>query len=106
MGRVTADVASLIDHTVLKPDATQDEIETLCAEAREFGFMSVCVNPTWVDLAARRLTGSGVAICTVIGFPLGATLSEAKATEARRAVTARPEVWISGWPVDRLLETQ
>ncbi len=78
-------VAALIDHTLLKPDATRAQIEALCAEAARHRFKSVCVNPTWVAHAARRLTGSGVAVCTVIGFPLGANVPEIKAAEARRA---------------------
>jgi deoxyribose-phosphate aldolase len=84
-GPMRRDVARLIDHTILKPDATRKEIEKLCAEAAEHGFMSVCVNPTWVKLAAASLKGSGVAVCTVIGFPLGASTSETKAQEAVRA---------------------
>ena len=85
MGTVPGDVAKFIDHTLLKPDATQRQVETLCAEAREHRFKSVCVNPTWVSFAADRLAGSGVATCTVIGFPLGANHPEVKADEARRA---------------------
>lgn len=85
MGPVREDVAQLIDHTLLKPDATRSEVEALCAEASEHSFMSVCLNPTWVSLAAERLNGTGVAVCTVIGFPLGAGLPEVKAAEASRA---------------------
>ena len=85
MGRVSGEVASLIDHTLLKPDATRDQVDKLCDEAARHAFKSVCVNPTWVGHAARRLTGTGVEICTVIGFPLGATMPDAKAHEARRA---------------------
>ncbi|MFV9673382.1 MAG: deoxyribose-phosphate aldolase [Acidimicrobiia bacterium] len=80
------DVAKYIDHTLLKPDATADEIDVLCDEAEEFGFASVCVNPTWVKRAADRLRGSDVKTCSVIGFPLGATTPEIKAMEARRAL--------------------
>jgi deoxyribose-phosphate aldolase len=83
---VSADVAGYIDHTLLKPDATQSEVEQLCAEASEHVFASVCVNPTWVKLAARLLGGSRVAVCTVVGFPLGANTPEIKAMEARRAI--------------------
>ena len=79
-------VASAIDHTLLKPDATADDIETLCREAREWKFATVCVNPTWVALAARRLQGSGVGVCSVVGFPLGATTPDVKQYEARRAI--------------------
>lgn len=80
------DLAHTIDHTLLKPDATEAELHKLCAEARQFGFASVCVNPTWVSLCARELAGSGVEVCTVIGFPLGANTSAVKAEEARVAV--------------------
>src|SRR5437588_1450579 len=80
------DWSSLIDHTLLKPDASQTEIKRLCEEAARFHFASVCVNPTWVQAAACNLRGSGVPVCTVIGFPLGATLPDVKAYEARRAI--------------------
>jgi len=83
---VPLDLAKYIDHTLLKPDATADEIDVLCDEAEEFGFASVCVNPTWVKRAADRLRGSDVKTCSVIGFPLGATTPEIKAMEARRAL--------------------
>jgi len=80
------DWASLIDHTLLKPEATDEDIRVLCEEAARYRFASVCVNPTWVRAAACNLQGSGVPVCTVIGFPLGATLSDVKAYEARRAI--------------------
>lgn len=80
------DWASLIDHTLLKPEAAEADIRKLCDEARQFGFASVCVNPAWVKRAAEFLQGSGVPVCTVIGFPLGATLPDVKAYEARRAI--------------------
>ena len=80
------DWASLIDHTLLKPEASEADIRKLCKEAAEFGFASVCVNPAWVKSAAEFLKGSGVPVCTVIGFPLGATLPDVKAYEARRAI--------------------
>lgn len=80
------DWASLIDHTLLKPEAAESDIKKLCEEAAEFGFASVCVNPSWVRKAAGFLKGSGVPVCTVIGFPLGATLPDVKAYEARRAI--------------------
>lgn len=80
------DWASLIDHTMLKPEATDEEIKQLCAEAAKYHFASVCVNPTWVRIASCALQGSGVPVCTVIGFPLGATLPDVKAYEARRAI--------------------
>lgn len=80
------DWASLIDHTLLKPEATDEDIKRLCEEAARYRFASVCVNPTWVRVAACALQGSGVPVCTVIGFPLGATMSDVKAYEARRAI--------------------
>ncbi len=80
------DWASLIDHTLLKPEASESDIKKLCEEAVQFGFASVCVNPGWVKKAAEFLKGSGVPVCTVIGFPLGATLSDVKAYEARRSI--------------------
>ncbi|HEU0294004.1 MAG TPA: deoxyribose-phosphate aldolase [Anaerolineales bacterium] len=79
-------LAKMIDHTLLKPDATQQEIAQLCFEARKYEFASVCVNPTWVKLCARLLQGSIVKVCTVIGFPLGATSSETKAFETKTAI--------------------
>jgi deoxyribose-phosphate aldolase len=81
-----ADIARMIDHTLLKPDATREQIEKLCAEARQIGFASVCVNATWVPLCAHLLAGTDVAVCTVVGFPLGATLSQVKAFEAQEAI--------------------
>lgn len=80
------ELAKYIDHTLLKPDATRAQIEKLCAEAVAHGFASVCVNPCHIALAARRLEGSGVAPCCVIGFPLGASTTAAKAFEAADAV--------------------
>lgn len=79
-------LAKYIDHTLLKPDATQQEIAQLCYEARKYGFASVCVNPSWVSLCAQLLKGSEVRVCTVIGFPLGATSSESKAFETETAI--------------------
>ena len=76
----------LIDHTILKPDASIDSIKKLCQEAKEFDFMSVCVNPAFVSLCKKELEGSDVKVCTVIGFPLGATLPQSKALETREAV--------------------
>ena len=78
------DWASLIDHTLLKPEASESDIKKLCAEAVEFGFASVCVNPGWVKKAAGFLKGSGVPVCTVIGFPLGATLPDTPDQAPRR----------------------
>ena len=80
------DWASLIDHTLLKPEASESDIKKLCNEAIQFGFASVCVNPTWVKKAAEFLKGSNIPVCTVIGFPLGATLPDVKAYETRRAI--------------------
>jgi deoxyribose-phosphate aldolase len=80
------DWASLIDHTLLKPEATDEDIKRLCEEAARYRFASVCVNPSWVKVAACSLHGTGVPVCTVIGFPLGATLADVKAYEARRAI--------------------
>ena len=80
------DWASLIDHTLLKPEASESDIKKLCNEAVQFGFASVCVNPAWVKKAAEFLRGSSVPVCTVIGFPLGATLPDVKAYEARRSI--------------------
>jgi len=80
------DWASLIDHTLLKPEANEADIKRLCEEAASYRFASVCVNPAWVRAAACHLRGSGVPVCTVIGFPLGATLPDVKAYEARRAI--------------------
>ncbi len=80
------ELAKYIDHTLLKPNATREEIVKLCEEAREYKFASVCVNPAYVGLSAKLLEGSPVKVCTVIGFPLGATSSFVKATETRDAI--------------------
>jgi len=79
-------IARLIDHTLLRPDATHAEIVKLCQEARKYRFASVCVNPYWVPLAAAELAGSPVKVCTVIGFPLGATSTESKIAETEAAL--------------------
>lgn len=79
-------VAGMIDHTLLKPDATEEQIRKLCEEAKQFGFASVCVNPSQVPLAAELLRGSSVKVCTVIGFPLGATTPTVKEMETRDAI--------------------
>jgi len=76
----------MIDHTLLKPDATRANIEDLCREAAQFKFATVCVNPAWVALSARLLSGSGVGVCSVVGFPLGATIADVKGYETRRAI--------------------
>lgn len=83
---VPTDIAGYIDHTLLKPEATEEQIRQLCAEAVEFGFASVCVNPTWTPLASRLLAGAKPVVATVIGFPLGATLPDVKAYEVRRTL--------------------
>ncbi|HKA19727.1 MAG TPA: deoxyribose-phosphate aldolase [Blastocatellia bacterium] len=80
------EVARYIDHTLLKADATREEILKVCEEGVRYGFASVCINPTWVREAACALRGSGVKVCTVIGFPLGANVPDAKSYEARRAI--------------------
>jgi deoxyribose-phosphate aldolase len=80
------DLARMIDHTLLRPDATQKEIEKLCAEAKQYRFASVCINPSNVKLCAELLRDTDVKVCTVIGFPLGATSSAAKAFETDRAI--------------------
>ena len=85
-GGAPVGVASMIDHTLLKPDATRANIEELCREAAQFKFATVCVNPTWVALSTRLLAGSGVGVCSVVGFPLGATTPDVKGYETRRAI--------------------
>lgn len=78
--------ASMIDHTLLKAEATKEQIEKLCAEAKEFGFASVCVNPTWVKYCSELLQDSNVLVCTVIGFPLGTNTTAVKVFEAKDAI--------------------
>jgi deoxyribose-phosphate aldolase len=85
-GGAPGGVAGMIDHTLLKPDATRADIEKLCREAAEFRFATVCVNPSWVAAAARVLRGTGVGVCSVVGFPLGATTPDVKHYETRRAI--------------------
>ncbi len=85
-GGAPTGVAAMIDHTLLRPDATRGQIEDLCREAAQFKFATVCVNPTWVSTCARLLTGTGVGVCSVVGFPLGATTADVKAYETRRAI--------------------
>lgn len=79
-------VAGMIDHTLLKPEATEDDIKKLCSEAAKYKFASVCINPCYVKLSKSLLTGSGVKVCTVIGFPLGAATTETKRNEAEQAL--------------------
>lgn len=83
---MTTNIASMIDHTLLKQDATKEQVEKICAEAKEYTFASVCVNPTWVKISAELLTGTPVKVCTVIGFPLGASTPETKAFETTDAI--------------------
>jgi deoxyribose-phosphate aldolase len=85
-GGAPISVASMIDHTLLKPDATRRNIEELCREAAQFKFATVCVNPTWIATCTRLLAGSGVGVCSVVGFPLGATTGDVKEYETRRAI--------------------
>src|SRR5580700_8260134 len=86
MSLTESQIARLIDHTLLKPEATREDIQKLCQEALEYGFASVCVNPWNVSHAAELLRGSAVCVCTVVGFPLGATLPIVKALEAAEAI--------------------
>jgi deoxyribose-phosphate aldolase len=81
-------IASYIDHTLLKPDATGEQIDRLCAEAKEYGFASVCVNPYYVARCVKNLKGTDVKVCTVVGFPLGATTMETKVFETLQAVAS------------------
>ena len=85
-GATARDWAGFVDHTLLKPEASEADITRLCEEAAQYGFASVCVNPSWVKTSACVLRGSGVPVCTVVGFPLGATLPDVKAYETRRAI--------------------
>ncbi|MBP3038917.1 deoxyribose-phosphate aldolase [Bacillaceae bacterium Marseille-Q3522] len=83
---MTEKLAAMIDHTLLKANATKEQIEKLCLEAKEYQFASVCVNPTWVKLASQLLQDTNVKVCTVIGFPLGANTTETKVFEAKNAI--------------------
>ena len=85
-GGAAGTVAAMIDHTLLKPDASRADIEKLCREAAQFHFATVCVNPAWVAAAAGLLRGTGVGVCSVVGFPLGATTADVKHYETRRAI--------------------
>lgn len=86
LGPIKNELAKQIDHTLLKAEATQDQIEKLCKEAVQYGFASVCINPVWVRLCRDLVRGSGVLVCTVVGFPLGATTTETKAIETQKAI--------------------
>ncbi len=85
--RNRAELARMIDHTLLRPEATATQIDRLCDECIEYGFAAACVNPVWVERCARRLGGSSTVVASVVGFPLGASLPATKADEARRAVS-------------------
>jgi len=87
-GLSVRDIAAMIDHTLLKPQATDTDIRRLCQEARQYQFVAVCVNPYWVPLAAAELAGSAVRVATVAGFPLGANTTEIKVKEAETAIAA------------------
>jgi deoxyribose-phosphate aldolase len=84
--KTPADVAHYIDHTLLKPDATEDQIKKICEEAVKYSFYSVCVNSSWVEYCTKKLRGTKVKVCAVVGFPLGATDSRTKAYETRNAI--------------------
>ena len=84
----TPQLASYVDHTLLKPEASREQIATLCAEARQYGFASVCTNPVWTGFVREQLAGSDVLTCAVVGFPLGASATEVKAFETATAVAA------------------
>jgi deoxyribose-phosphate aldolase len=89
--KIDPSIAALIDHTILKPEATRADIVKVCREARQYSFASVCVNPYWVPLVRAELAGSKVKVCTVVGFPLGATSTEAKVAETAAALRAGAE---------------
>ena len=86
--RIDPSIAALIDHTILKPEATRNDVIKICREAREYNFASVCINPYWVPLVKAELSGSRVKVCTVVGFPLGATSTDAKVCETAAALRA------------------
>ncbi len=86
--RIDPSIAALIDHTILKPEATRNDVVKICREAREYRFASVCVNPYWVPLVKAELSGSTVKVCSVVGFPLGATSTDAKVCETAAALRA------------------
>ena len=104
-----------IDHTLLKADATYDKIETLCAEAKEYDFASVCVNSYWVSACAELLKGTDVKVCTVVGFPLGAMSTKAKAFETAAAIAdgakeidmyAAMRIWRKWWKPEQIVSVQ
>lgn len=102
----SAEIAQLIDHTLLKPDATASQIERLCDEALQHGFISVCINPTFLPEAAEKLAGSAVKLCTVIGFPLGANGTAVKSAETEQAIAAGATEVDMVMPVGRLKAQQ
>jgi len=81
-----SELAAIIDHTILKPETKKDDVMKVCEEAKKYNFASVCINPTWVRLVANELKNSTVKVCTVIGFPLGASTSDVKAYETKKAI--------------------
>ena len=89
--RIDPAIARLIDHTILKPEATRNDVVKICREARQYEFASVCINPYWVPLVRSELKGSPVKVCTVVGFPLGATSTEAKVAETAAALRSGAE---------------
>lgn len=97
-------IAKMCDHTLLKAFAQKGQIEKLCEEAREYHTASVCVNPCYIETAKKLLEGSGVAVCTVIGFPLGANTPETKAFETKDAIAkgADEVIWSSTWELSRM----
>ena len=97
--QLDAGFAGLIDHTLLKPEASRDEIRKLCQEAARFGFASVCINPWNVPLAAEMLRGTNVKVCAVVGFPLGATLPQVKIHEAEEAIKLGADYLVIGRPI-------
>lgn len=104
-------LAAYIDHTLLKPEATLEQVEKLCAEAREYKFKTVCINPRFVKQCSEQLEGSGVAVCTVVGFPLGATSTESKVAECLQSVSdGSTEIdmvlWIGGLVGGRYAEVE
>ena len=90
-------IAKYIDHTILKPDATEDEVRKICDEAKTYGFASVCVNPCFIELVAGALSGSGIAPCVVVGFPLGALTPAMKAAETEAVIA------LGAWEVDMVI---
>jgi deoxyribose-phosphate aldolase len=86
--KIDPSIAGMIDHTILKPEATRADVVKVCREAKQYGFASVCVNPCWVALVRAELAGTRVKVCTVAGFPLGATTTEAKVAETAAALRA------------------